>query len=123
MNSKKLALMLGAALLAATQVQAGDTAAVSAPLIQVAQAHDHDHPAEAGAKGKGVVNAVDVTSHKVNVWHEPIPSLGWPAMKMDFAVAPSVDLKTIQPGTPVEFIVGKNKAGLPEIQSIQPAKK
>ena len=123
MNSSKMALVLGAALLGATQVQAGDRAAVSSPLTLVAQAHDHDHPAEAGAKGKGVVNMVDAAAHKVNVSHEPIPSLGWPAMKMDFAVAPSVDLKTVQAGTQVEFTVGKNKAGLPEIQSIQPAKK
>ncbi len=95
-------------------------------LIQAAaQDHDHEHAAQTlqGAAGKGVVNSVDATGHKVNVSHEPIPSLGWPAMKMDFAVAPSVDLKSVKAGTQVEFTVGKNKEGLPEIQAIQPVKK
>lgn len=90
-------------------------------LIQVA-AQDHDHGAQ-GAKGKGLINSVDMAAHKVNVSHEPIPSLGWPAMKMDFAVAPSVDLKSVQAGAQVEFTVGKNKEGMPEIQAIQPVKK
>ncbi len=94
-------------------------------LIQVAADHDHDHAGMApkGAKGKGVVNSVDAAGHKVNVSHEPIPSLKWPAMKMDFAVAPSVDLKSVQAGSQIEFVVGTNKDGLPEIQSIQPVKK
>jgi Cu/Ag efflux protein CusF len=85
-------------------------------------AADHDHGAQ-GAKGKGVVNSVDAAMQKVNVSHGPIPSLGWPAMKMDFAVAPTVDLNAIKPGSQIDFTVGKNKAGLPEIQSIQPIKK
>jgi Cu/Ag efflux protein CusF len=94
-------------------------------LIQVAADHAHDHGDQSaqGAKGKGVVNSVDAASHKVNVSHEPIPSLKWPAMKMDFAVAPSVDLRSVQAGSQIEFVVGKNKEGLPEIQSIQPVKK
>lgn len=122
MKSPKLWLVLTVSLFGMAPVYAGENAILS-PLVQVAQAHDHDHEAEAGAKGKGVVNSVDAAGHKVNVSHEPIPSLGWPAMKMDFAVAPSVDLKSVQAGTTVEFTVGKNKAGLPEIQSIQSVKK
>lgn len=94
-------------------------------LVQIAADHDHDHAAQSaqGAKGKGVVNSVDPTEHKINVSHGPIPSLGWPAMKMDFAVAPTVDLNAVQAGSQVEFTVGKNEAGLPEIQAIQPVKK
>lgn len=107
---------------------AGPTFADDRPVtgqVQIAADHDHDHAAMApkGAMGKGVVNSVDVAAHKVNVSHEPIPSLKWPAMKMDFAVAPSVDLKSVQAGSQVEFVVGTNKEGLPEIQSIKPAKK
>lgn len=91
--------------------------------IQLAADHDHGAMAAQGAKGKGVVNAVDAAAHKVNLSHEAIPSLGWPAMKMDFAVAPSVDLTAVKAGTKVDFVVGKNSTGMPEIQSIQPAKK
>lgn len=117
MKTAYLSIIFGAALVGGLPALANDTA----PLVQVAQAHEHG--AEAAAKGKGVVNAVDSAAHKINMSHEAIPSLGWPAMKMDFAVAPAVDLKALQPGTPVEFTVGKNAAGLPEIQSIQATKK
>lgn len=91
---------------------------------QAAAQHDHAaaHDMKGAAKGKGVVNSVDAAGHKVNMSHDPIPALGWPAMKMDFAVAPSVDLSTIQAGNQVDFTVGKNQAGLPEIQSIQARK-
>ena len=94
-------------------------------LIQVAADHDHDHGAQSakGTKGRGVVNSVDAAGHKLNISHEPIPSLKWPAMKMDFAVAPSVDLKAVQAGAQIEFVVSMNKDGLPEIQTIQPVKK
>ncbi len=121
MEQGKIAAVLTALMFGMPQAYAAN-AQVSATTPLVLVAADHDHGAE-GAKGKGVVNSVDVTGHKVNVSHEPIPSLGWPAMKMDFAVAPSIDLKAVQPGSQVEFTVGKNKAGLPEIQAIQPVKK
>lgn len=121
MKTSKLLLVLVSGLVATDPVYAGNTSLTSS-LVQVAQAHDHDHDAMA-AKGQGVVNSVDAAGRKVNVSHEAIPSLGWPAMKMDFAVAPSVDLKSVQAGTQIEFVVGKNKEGLPEIQSIQPVKK
>lgn len=122
MQKHKIAAM--AALLGFAAVPAFAADRPMPGLIQVAD-KDHDHAAQTpqGAKGKGVVNSVDATGHKVNVSHEPIPSLGWPAMKMDFAVAPSVDLKSVQAGTQVEFTVGKNKEGMPEIQAIQPVKK
>ena len=73
--------------------------------------------------GKGTVNSVDAAGHKVNLSHEPIPAIGWPAMKMNFPVAPTVDLKNVTAGTRVEFVLEKNKAGTYEIQSITPAGK
>ena len=117
MKTAYLSVILGTALVGSLPALATD----AAPLVQIAQAHEHG--AEAPAKGKGIVNTVDSAAHKINMSHQAIPSLGWPAMKMDFAVAPSVDLKALQPGTPVEFTVGKNADGLPEIQSIQATKK
>jgi Cu/Ag efflux protein CusF len=68
----------------------------------------------------GKVNSIDPASHKVNISHKAIKSLGWPAMTMDFAVASSVDLSSIKPGTEVEFSIEKNKAGGFEIHSIKP---
>ena len=123
MEKVKIAAVLAALALATSPVYAATVQVSSpSPLVLVAADHDHDHAAQ-GAKGKGVVNSVDVAGHKVNVSHEPIPSLSWPAMKMDFAVAPTVDLKSVKAGTQIEFTVGKNKEGLPEIQAIQPVKK
>jgi Cu(I)/Ag(I) efflux system protein CusF len=76
---------------------------------------------QASPQGKGTVNAVDAAGHKVNLSHEPIPAIGWPAMKMNFPVAATVDLKNVKPGTQVEFTLAKNKAGTYEIQSMTPA--
>lgn len=55
----------------------------------------------------GKVNKVDATKHVVNLTHGPIASLGWPAMTMDFGVAPAVDLSTLKVGDTVSFTVGK----------------
>jgi hypothetical protein len=51
------------------------------------------HEGHNDAHGTGTVNSVDPTQHKVNVSHNPIPDIGWPAMTMDFSVAASVDPK------------------------------
>lgn len=55
----------------------------------------------------GKVNKIDTAKHVVNLTHGPIPSLGWPAMTMDFGVAPAVDLSTLKVGETVTFTVGK----------------
>ncbi len=53
--------------------------------------------------GTGTVKKVDAAKHTVNLSHEPIPAINWPAMTMDFAVAPNVDLLNVKPGDQVEF--------------------
>lgn len=78
------------------------------------------HEGHAGAKGKGTINTVDAAAHKLNVSHGPIPELGWPAMRMDFGVDNSVDLKSVQPGSEVEFTLEKKDGGY-VIHSIKPA--
>ena len=64
---------------------------------------------------------VDPTQHKVNLSHNPIPEIGWPAMTMDFPVAASVDLKSIKPGTRVNFTIEQGQGGMYEIRAIAPA--
>ena len=78
---------------------------------------------QADVHGKGMVNSVDAAGHKLNISHQAISALGWPAMKMDFKVAPSVDLSAVKPGTPIDFTLTKDKAGGYEIQSVQPISK
>ena len=82
------------------------------------------HMAHAGqddAHGTGTVNSVDPTQHKINLSHQPIPEIGWPAMTMDFPVARSVDLTAIQPGSRVNFTIEKGQSGMYEIEAIAPA--
>jgi Cu/Ag efflux protein CusF len=79
------------------------------------------HAGHAHAQGTGTVNSVDAAAHKVNVSHGPIPTIGRPAMTMDFAVAPSVDLQAVKPGTRIKFTIEQGEGGIYVIQSILPA--
>jgi Cu(I)/Ag(I) efflux system protein CusF len=79
------------------------------------------HSGHAHAQGTGTVNSIDASAHRINVSHGPIPAIGFPAMTMDFAVAPSVDLQAVKPGTRVNFTVEKGQGGMYVIQSIAPA--
>lgn len=72
-------------------------------------------------QGSGMVNAVDSAGHKINLNHNAIRSIGWPAMTMEFTVAPSVDLRTIKPGAHVNFTMQPGGDGMYVIQSITPA--
>lgn len=78
------------------------------------------HEGHAHTRATGTLNTVDAAAHKVNISHKPIPEIGWPAMRMDFPVSPSVDLKAVPPGGEIEFVIEKNKAGTYEVQSIKP---
>jgi Cu/Ag efflux protein CusF len=73
------------------------------------------------AHGTGTVNSVDPAQHKINLSHQPIPEIGWPAMTMEFPVAPSIDLKPIKPGTRVNFTIEQQPGGMYEIRAITPA--
>ncbi len=71
--------------------------------------------------GKGVVRKVDLAKKTVNLNHEPIPAIKWPAMTMDFQVAPNVDLSKVQPGQQVDFGLEKGNGGNYTVTSITPA--
>ena len=79
------------------------------------------HEGHNDAHGTGTVNSVDQAQHKVNLSHQPIPAIGWPAMTMEFLVAPSIDLKAIKPGTRVNFTIEQQPGGMYEIRAIAPA--
>ena len=83
--------------------------------MQMAHADHND------AHGTGTVNSVDPAQHKVNLSHNPIPEIGWPAMTMEFPVAPAIDLKAIKPGTRVNFTIEQGQGGMYEIKAITPA--
>src|SRR5205814_2840042 len=79
------------------------------------------HAGQNDAHGIGTVNSVDPAQHKINLSHQPIPDIGWPAMTMEFPVAPSIDLKAIRPGTRVNFTIEQQPGGMYEIRAIAPA--
>lgn len=63
---------------------------------------------QGGAQGQavtatGTVKKVDPAKNVVNLSHRPIPAINWPAMTMEFAVAPDVNLSALKPGQEVEF--------------------
>jgi Cu(I)/Ag(I) efflux system protein CusF len=79
------------------------------------------HAGHNDAHGTGTVNSVDPAQHKLNLSHQPIPEIGWPAMTMEFPVAPAVDLKAIKPGTRVNFTIEQQPGGMYESKAIVPA--
>ena len=70
--------------------------------------------------GTGVVKAVDAAAHKITISHQPISQIGFPAMTMEFGVAPAVDLKSVKPGSSVDFSMEQGADGMYTIQSISP---
>jgi Cu(I)/Ag(I) efflux system membrane fusion protein len=58
---------------------------------------------DGGHKGRGKVTRVDPQKGSVELDHEPIASMQWPAMKMGFMVADKRELAALKPGDVVEF--------------------
>ena len=79
------------------------------------------HSGHAQGQGSGTVNSVNTATRTINLSHGPIAALGWPAMTMDFPVAPTVDLKALQPGSRVNFTIEHGDNGQYLIQSLTPA--
>ena len=63
-------------------------------------------PGAVGHKAVGVLNAIDATTGTITISHEPVASLNWPAMKMDFVLANAGLVAGLPPGTTVaiEFV-------------------
>ena len=68
---------------------------------------------------KAVVNSIE--GGMVNVSHDPIPEIGWPAMTMDLSVLPNVKIMdTIKSGDTVTMMLVKGKDGMYGIQALMP---
>ena len=74
------------------------------------------------ASGKGTVNKIDAATATVNISHEAIPSIQWPAMTMDFKVANKKVLSGIKAGQVVTFGLTKEAKTGYVISHIEPAK-
>ncbi len=62
------------------------------------------------ATGTGTVHAV-TPDGKLDLSHDPIPALGWPAMQMEMAVA-GLDPASVPTGVPVAFDLAMGEGGL-----------
>jgi Cu/Ag efflux protein CusF len=70
--------------------------------------------------GTGTVTAVNAANRKVTLDHGPIPAIQWPAMKMEFPTAPSVDLSKVKTGDKVQFTLSGSGSSY-TVQSMNPA--
>ncbi|MBD2746064.1 copper-binding protein [Microvirga sp. BT688] len=77
--------------------------------------------AATSASATGTVESVSAQQRKIKLNHEPIPAFGWPAMSMEMATAPSVDLTQVKPGAKVKFTLNKGTDGSYTVQSLSPA--
>jgi len=79
------------------------------------------HAADA-ANGKGTVNKIDTAAGSVNISHEAIPAIKWPAMTMDIKVADKKLLSGVKPGQAVTFGLTKEGGSGYVISHIEAAK-
>jgi Cu(I)/Ag(I) efflux system membrane fusion protein len=60
-------------------------------------------PGSVGHRAVGVLNAIDAAAGTVTISHEPVASLKWPAMKMDFVLANPSLVAGMKPGAAIDF--------------------
>jgi Cu(I)/Ag(I) efflux system membrane fusion protein len=83
-------------------------------------------PAPAGtSRSRGTVLGTDPAAGRIELDHEPIPAMKWPAMKMGFVVRDPKQLSGIRKGDAVEFELSAkpNPDGDYVIDKIAPARK
>nr|WP_221229554.1 efflux RND transporter periplasmic adaptor subunit [Niveibacterium umoris] len=74
-----------------------------------------------GHHGKGRIEAIDATSGELTLAHEPIASLKWPAMTMDFVLANNALAKGLKAGDAVQFDFVERKPGEWVVTKLVPA--
>ena len=72
-------------------------------------------------RGEGRIEAIDFTHATVTLAHDPIESLRWPAMTMDFRFLEPTLLQSFKPGQKVIFEIAEESSGEFVIVRIQPA--
>jgi Cu/Ag efflux protein CusF len=83
----------------------------------------------AAAKGKattshqahGTLVDIDAKSGALTIAHEPVPSLKWPKMTMEFMPANEAIAKAVKPGVPITFEFVERKPGEWVVTKITPA--
>ena len=79
--------------------------------------------ARAAHRGSGRIAALDAQAGTIELEHEAMPSLGWPAMTMEFGVADRSLLRGLKAGDRVEFELSAKAAGEYVVEQIAPPAK
>lgn len=66
----------------------------------------------------GTVTAVNASGARITIAHEPVPTLKWPAMKMQFRVADGALLDGLGVGDKIRFVFIQDDAGKYVVQNI-----
>ena len=59
----------------------------------------------------GQIQKIVEASRMITIRHEPIASLDWPSMTMDFLLADDIDLNVLEEGMTIGFCIMKNQQG------------
>ncbi|MBK1674229.1 hypothetical protein CKO35_13125 [Ectothiorhodospira shaposhnikovii] len=95
-------------------------AAVSVALARLETPEDGGDTHDDSVPAEGRINRVDREARRVNLYHEPIPALGWPAMTMDFEVADGVSLEGLSPGDAVHIRIREREEYVYELTHVAP---
>ncbi|MFN0264218.1 copper-binding protein [Tepidamorphus sp. 3E244] len=81
----------------------------------------HEHGGHAnmaeGVHATGEVHAI--TDKTVNVSHDPIPSIGWPAMRMDLPLLEGADIDGVSEGDKVMIMLEKGPDGMYGVRALE----
>jgi Cu(I)/Ag(I) efflux system periplasmic protein CusF len=85
---------------------------IIAPVAIAAEEGQSEHQQQGVEYGQahmlhGVVNSVNAAAGQVNITHDPVESLKWPKMKMNFKARDAALLKDLKPGMTVDFEIEK----------------
>lgn len=61
--------------------------------------------------GHGRINEINPNKTTLNITHDPIPSLKWPGMTMDFSVKDPAVLKSLKPSDEINFELTESEKG------------
>ena len=90
---------------------------LAGPVLAGQDHSSHSGMAE-GVHTKGKLNAID--GQNVNVSHEAIPEIGWPAMTMDMKLLDGAKADGVTPGDAVQIMLEKGPDGMYGIRALMP---
>lgn len=81
--------------------------------------HSHHGATAEAVQAAATIHSIDMDKRVVNVTHEPIPQISWPAMTMDLHVADDVDLSSFAVGQDVTITLARGDDGIYHIIAME----